>query len=107
MGGNDPYEDGDVIGTTHIIVVKEIQDHLRPRTEQEVQGQEVRYIAKIMVKEVMDIPPMEITRINQTSQMAQRGQMYVAGGHVMLFPEKIGNDIHQDGYYSMPQPFRT
>ena len=32
VGGTDPYVDGDAIGTTHIIVVKEIQDLLRPRT---------------------------------------------------------------------------
>ena len=85
VGGTDPYVDGDAIGTTHKIVVKDIQDQLRPRTEQEAHRQEVRFIAKTTVKEVMDILPTEITRILESDfTYGSKGDKHVAGGYAVL-----------------------
>ena len=108
VGSTDPYVDGDAIGTTHRIVVKDIQDQLSPRTEQEAHRQEVRFITNTKVKEVMDIPSTEITRILESDFTdGSKGDKHTSQ-EVMLFPEKIGNGIHQqeDRQYSMPLPFR-
>ena len=95
VGGTDPYEDGDAIETTHIVVVKEIQEQLRPRTEQEAHRQEVRFVAKTTVKEVMDIPPTEITRILESDfTYGSKGDKHMSQED-MLFLEKIGNGTHQ------------
>ena len=61
VGGTDLHEDA--LGTTHRIVVKQIHDQLQPDTGQDVHRQEVRFVAKTTIKEVMDIPPAEIVKI--------------------------------------------
>ena len=84
VGGTDPYEDGDAIGITHITVVKEIQDQLIPRTDQEAHRQEDRLIAMTTVKEVMDIRPTEITRILESDFTdGSEEDNAVAGGHAV------------------------
>ena len=107
VGGVDQRVDGDAIGSSFRILVKDIQEEMRHRTGQDAHRKDVRFVAKTNVKEVMDIPPTEIIRILESDF-----EDYPKGEHLMsqddmLFLEKVGNGIHQetDGHYSMPLPF--
>ena len=108
VGGTDLHEDGDAIGTTHRIVVKQIHDQLQPDTGQDVHRQEVRFVAKTTIKEVMDIPPAELVKILESDFKDGSSHDKHVSQDDMLFLEIIGSGIHhqRDGHYSMPFPFR-
>ena len=94
VGGTDLHEDGDAIGTTHRIVVKQIHDQLQPDTGQDVHRQEVRFVAKTSIKEVMDIPPAEIVRILECDFKDGSSRDKHMSQDDMLFLEIVDSGIH-------------
>ena len=109
VGGVDQSVDGDAIGSSFRILVKNIQEEMRPRTGRDAHRIDVRFVAKTNVKEVMDIPPTEIIRILEDDFGDDPKGEHLMSQDDMLFLEKVGNGIHQatDGHYSMPLPFRV
>ena len=90
VGGVDQRVDGDAIGSSFRILVKDIQEEMRPRTGQEAHRKDVRFVAKTNAKEVIDIPPTEIIRILESDFGDD------PNGEHLMSQEKVGNGIHQE-----------
>ena len=109
VGGTDPREDCDHVGVSHRIVVKGIQDPLQPLTNNGEHREDVRFVDKTTVKEVMNIPPAEIIRILESDFTEDTRAVKTMSQDDIMFLSKVATGIHQqqDGHYSMPLPFRT
>ena len=109
VGGTDPREDCDYVGVSHRIVVKAIQEQLQPETNSGKHREDVRFIDKTTVKEVTNMPHAEIRRIQEEDFAEDRKAVKIMSQDDIMFSSKVATGIHQqqDGYYSMPLPFRT
>ena len=109
VGGTDPREDCDYVGVSHRIDVKAIQEQLQPETNSGKHREDVRFIDKTTVKEVTNMPHAEIRRIQEEDFAEDRKAVKIMSQDDIMFSSKVATGIHQqqDGYYSMPLPFRT
>ena len=109
VGGTDPHDDCDHVGVSHRIVVKAIQEQLQPETNSGKHREDVRFIDKTTVKEVTNMPHAEIRRIQEEDFAEDRKAVKIMSQDDIMFSSKVATGIHQqqDGYYSMPLPFRT